>query len=121
MILQNFDLRLADPSYELKIKQTFTINPDGLKYTRNAVVITGLASLNGRLFGGPAPKRPAPQDVDILSETKTLKAATNPLIVLYGSNTGTYEGLAQSLANRAVAHGFTAKISTMNSAWHRSV
>lgn len=120
MILQNFNLRLADPSYELKIKQTLTIKPDYLGIYKECRGDHRPGQLERRLFGGPSPKRPAPEDTDTLAETETIQAATTkPMLLLYGSNTGTCEGLAQSLANRAVAHGFTAKISTMDSAVDR--
>ncbi|THW94398.1 putative P450 monooxygenase [Aureobasidium pullulans] len=38
-----------------------------------------------------------------------------PLLVLYGSNTGTCEALAQSLSSSAARHGYKAKVATMDS------
>ncbi|KAL4862404.1 hypothetical protein BDV12DRAFT_43420 [Aspergillus spectabilis] len=38
MILQNFHLRLADPSYDVKIKHSLTIKPHSLKMPINSPI-----------------------------------------------------------------------------------
>ena len=42
------------------------------------------------------------------------KAKLRPMKILYGSNTGTCEALAQSLASSAPEYGFTATVSSMD-------
>ncbi|RMZ89882.1 hypothetical protein DV736_g2895, partial [Chaetothyriales sp. CBS 134916] len=113
LILQNFNLRLADPSYELRIKQTLTIKPDGLfmKATlRDGIdpiylekkMFTGLSDGSNKSKGITAAEAPT--------------GAEKPMTILYGSNSGTCEGLAQVLARNAVSHGFGATVKTMDAA-----
>ncbi|KAL2845469.1 fatty acid hydroxylase [Aspergillus pseudoustus] len=119
MVLQNFDMRLVDPSYELQIVQTLTIKPNDLLLYKRSRGDHRPGQLERRLFGesAPAPSQAQNNGNAVLSERP--KAEAKPLTVLYGSNTGTCEGLAQGLANRAVAHGFTASIGPMDSAIDR--
>ena len=75
-VLQRFDIAKADPGYQLKIKQTLTIKPDGffVKLKRRNAVITPRAPVApaGALAGAASPE-----------------AATGiPIRVLFGSNTG---------------------------------
>src|SRR5437867_3044356 len=44
----------------------------------------------------------------------SLKAAAEPLLVLYGSQTGTAERLAREVAAESARHGFAAKVLEMN-------
>lgn len=46
--------------------------------------------------------------------TAIVGGTKKPLTVLYGSNSGTCEGLSQVLAGAAAAHGFTASVHTMD-------
>lgn len=64
-------------------------------------------------FTEPPPKaRAAPS-----KQKQTSKASSLPtLLVLFGSNTGTCEALAQSLASSAEEHGFSAQVRSMDSA-----
>jgi cytochrome P450/NADPH-cytochrome P450 reductase len=99
-IVQRFDLRLDDPSYALKIKQTLTVKPADLRIrasVRNTAVhlyATPSATLMTNRDAAPAPKVDSPQVQSGL-----------PFYVLYGSNTGTSEAFAQRLANEAPSYG----------------
>lgn len=55
MLLQNFDLKLADPGYQLKIKQTATIKPDNLYIKASLREGIELSELGDRLHKGAAP------------------------------------------------------------------
>ena len=111
-IFQRFDLVMDDPSYQLREKQTVTLKPDGFyirAYPRNrkARLYTTISSTN--LLHGITKQKPAfaaPLDV----------ANSQPLYVLYGSNSGTSEGFAQRVASDAPAHGFRPSIGTLDSA-----
>ncbi len=103
MLLQRFDLTPVDPNYQLKIKQTLTIKPDGLHMYAHRRDTT--------ITSGPAPTqqtatRPAPG------------AAANgiPVRVLYGSNAGTSQAFAERIANDAHQRGYTSTIATLDSA-----
>ncbi len=104
-LLQKFDLVLQDPAYELQIKQTLTIKPKDF-YVRaipragrtQLLALPSSALLQSR--GGLDADQTTP--AGSASEDPTL---TQPLYVLYGSNTGTSETFAQRIATDAAAHG----------------
>ncbi len=101
MILQRFDL-VGPSDYQLKIAETLTIKPTGLKLR--------VRPRDGRTRG-PVPARPAepvavraaPADQ---SATPPAGAHGTPLLVLYGSNLGATEQLAADLAQQATGRGF---------------
>jgi cytochrome P450/NADPH-cytochrome P450 reductase len=104
MILQRFDL-VGPTDYQLKIAETLTIKPTGLKLRVRA--------RDGRTRG-TAPARPAatPEPVATCpaaahqSATLPEGAHGTPLLVLYGSNLGATEQLAADLAQQATGRGF---------------
>ncbi|RYO83950.1 hypothetical protein DL766_000991 [Monosporascus sp. MC13-8B] len=124
MIFQNFDLVLDDPDYKLEHKQTLTIKPKGL-YAR-ATLRDDLdpAKLKRRLEGTE------PGATTIKSESRKGADAESfnihnsgheslnmNVTILYGSNSGTCESMAQSLARDAPAHGFkVSRLDCMDSA-----
>ena len=112
MILQYFDLRLVNPSYILRVKETLTQKPDGLEVHATLRDIHASSQIEKSLFGGES----SPHRSRELPPLQNCVGATSkPITILYGSNSGTCEGLARSLASRSVAHGFTANVATMDS------
>src|ERR1700722_12870144 len=87
LILQNFDLRLDDPNYEMKIVQTLTIKPKDF-YMR-ASLRTGITAtdLQDRLWLSGSSKSPA--DVVIAKEDPVANGSDEgkPIQIIYGSNT----------------------------------
>jgi cytochrome P450 / NADPH-cytochrome P450 reductase len=111
LILQNFDLELWDPKYVPVIKQTLTIKPDNL-YIR-ATLRKGRDI--SHLGGSPAAtKEQTP--VNGAHTNGTNGTGTKPMTVLYGSNTGTCQALAQKVSAAASSRGFHVDVKTMDSA-----
>ena len=115
MILQNFNLRLDDPSYQLHIKQTLTIKPADLFVKVHLRDGIDPVHLEKTLFGGTS-----------LSSTQSKQqvmqqsgSSGKPMSVFYGSNSGTCEGLSQTLAGAATSHGYQAKVQPLDSAIDR--
>ena len=112
LILQNFDVKLDDPAYNLRLKQTLTIKPKDL-YIR--------ASLRGGI---------EPTDLDrqlhslgshvagVNGEVKKSKADGDfkPMAIYYGSNTGSCQAFAHRLAADASARGYKATVDDLDSA-----
>ncbi|RMJ16074.1 hypothetical protein CDV36_004236 [Fusarium kuroshium] len=102
MLLQNFNFVL-DPSYELGFKQTLTIKPKDMHM--RAILRDNLTptTLERRLAGLPVSATEEANGVN----GKSAEAKDGvPMTVLYGSNSGTCESLAQRVATDAAEHGF---------------
>lgn len=112
LILQNFDMRMDDPNYELRIVQTLTIKPKD--FFMRATLRPGLTAtgLQERLLGsvGTAEVGGGSRYTDKEQDTKSKV----DLQILYGSNTGTCEALARKLASQAGQHGFSASVQELD-------
>lgn len=90
--------------YELKIKEALTIKPDDFKIT---VKPRKTAAINVQ----------RKEQADIKAETKPKETKPKhgiPLLVLYGSNLGTAEGIAGELAAQGRQMGFTAETAPLD-------
>ncbi|ORY56856.1 cytochrome P450 [Pseudomassariella vexata] len=105
LLFQNFNFVMDDPNYQLMYNQTLTIKPKGF-YIRT-LLRDGLTpiQLEHRLAGTPLAENPAGKAAP---QAASADAAGHPLTVLYGSNSGTCESMAQRLAADASQHGFKA-------------
>ena len=109
MILQRFDLIAEDPGYQLKVAETLTLKPDGL---RIRVKRRGTSSFKPRGVLAPATTSAAkPADAPARVAPS---GPTTPLLVLYGSNTGSCEAFAERIANEAAAQGYEAQMATLD-------
>ncbi|ORY80873.1 cytochrome P450 [Protomyces lactucae-debilis] len=109
-IIQNFDIELADSQYELKVKFTLTIKPDNL-----------MVKLKRRQSGPPilpvdskhkATKPNAASEKPIIA---TEVDGSPPMLVLYGSNSGSCEALAKEVYSDANRWGFEVTLDTLDS------
>ncbi|EKG22462.1 Flavodoxin [Macrophomina phaseolina MS6] len=114
LLLQNFDCKMADPGYLLKVKDTLTIKPDDfrmkvkLRRGRSATqLLTALGSVEGIERSTAAE---GDNEEDGAAERK-------PMTILYGSNSGSCETLAHRLARDAEKKGWAARqIATLDAA-----
>ncbi|MGX1194569.1 bifunctional cytochrome P450/NADPH--P450 reductase [Metabacillus sp. SLBN-84] len=104
MILQHFDF-IDHKSYQLDVKETLTLKPDGL-------TIRVAPRKPGMTFTASAVEEAKP-DTQEIEQAAVLTHGT-PLLVLYGSNMGTAEGIARDLAETGRKHGFDAKTAPLN-------
>ncbi|KAK7419766.1 hypothetical protein QQX98_003138 [Neonectria punicea] len=115
MLLQTFTFRLKDPKYELKIKQTLTIKPGD--FYMHATLRDHLDSvqLGKSLYGTSQPlngnaKRTEESQLHSMPNPRASKKMT----ILYGSDSGTCETMAQALARAAPARGYDATVSSLD-------
>lgn len=104
-LLQRFDITSADPGYELQIKHTLTMKPEGLfiHVRRRDVRIEA---------AGQAAVEHARQ-----AEAPAATAVNGvPIRVLYGSNAGTSQDFAQRIANDAGRRGYSPTIGPLDAA-----
>jgi cytochrome P450 / NADPH-cytochrome P450 reductase len=109
MVLQRFEL-VDHANYQLKIKETLTVKPEGLTIT--------VRPRQGRTWGS-AP-RPA---VTAVAEPRSPALAVAPadrhgtsLLVLFGSNLGAAEDIATRIARDAGDRGYTARTAALDEA-----
>ncbi|KAF8755250.1 cytochrome P450 [Rhizoctonia solani] len=107
-IFQKFDFRPSDESYTLQLKQTLTLKPKD--FTFHAIPRKGAPSFSVAAASTQASSESTPEKKAIDGDSSGI-----PLYVLYGSNTGSCEGFAQSIASDAAGKGYRAKIGTLNS------
>jgi cytochrome P450 / NADPH-cytochrome P450 reductase len=104
LILQRF--RLVDHTrYQLKIKESLTIKPEGLmmRVRLRPDIVRG--------SGATVAARPAPRKV---AAKKAARSHGTRLTVLFGSNMGTAEELARSIAEAGEAQGFATTLASLD-------
>lgn len=110
MLLQRFEFD-DYLSYELKIKDSLTIKPDGLviKVRRRLSQDTG--SVPSVIISSPQPE-PAVQSAPRLRRSGD--GHDTPLTVLFGSNLGTAEGVANKIAQDGSDRGYAVTVGTLD-------
>jgi cytochrome P450 / NADPH-cytochrome P450 reductase len=110
MLLQRFEF-IGQLNHQLKIKESFTIKPDGL--------LIGVRLRPGRTTGATpvatvtvpsAVSAPAPAPRPSLN----LDAHNTPLMVLFGSSLGTAEGIATRIAQDGSDRGYAVTLGALD-------
>ncbi|CAK7204228.1 hypothetical protein SEUCBS139899_006982 [Sporothrix eucalyptigena] len=119
MLLQNFNFRMDDASYQLRLKETLTIKPDG--FFMRAQLRGGLTpTLLEKRLSGSAATSENPKHADPTATASPSKN-TQPISIYYGSNSGTCEAMANRVAADAPAHGFHADVLAPLDAAHQNL
>lgn len=118
MILQHFNL-IDHLNYQLNVKQTLTLKPGDFQmrvqlrdHKQVASMTTGAAAIVQNEAGQHSSTNKdesAPDDRALINS-----AHLTPLLVLYGSNLGTAEGLAHQLVNQARLYGFRSEAAPLH-------
>lgn len=111
VLFQNFDFSFDDATYELQIQETLTIKPKGLYMRaslRHGMTPTHLFHAIAGKAEAEAPEQHPEAAPPASPDAAAASAAHKPLTVLYGSNSGTCEAMAQRVAVDAPRHGFRA-------------
>jgi cytochrome P450/NADPH-cytochrome P450 reductase len=109
MVLQRFEL-VDHANYQLKIKETLTVKPEGLTIT--------VRPRQGRTFGS-APRPAATAVAEPRSPALAVAPADRhgtPLLVLFGSNLGAAEDIATRIARDGGDRGYTARTGALDEA-----
>jgi cytochrome P450/NADPH-cytochrome P450 reductase len=102
MLLQRFEL-LGPEGYQLKVKETLTLKPEGLTLR-----------VRERPQRPVAQARTSPTPVAASAPART--GHGTPLTVLFGSNSGTSEAFARRIAGDASGRGFAVTVQPMDAA-----
>lgn len=111
MILQRY--RLIDHTdYQLKVKETLTLKPDGFKIKlRKRTDAERATSQEDSIAVQPKKAEVPPQ---ITWTTEHAPQHHTPLLVLYGSNMGSSEELAQRIAGDGEAQGYVTTVAPLD-------
>jgi cytochrome P450/NADPH-cytochrome P450 reductase len=108
MLIQRFEF-VDHANYELKIKESLTLKPEGLTIT--------IRPRSGRSWGS------APRPVASVEKPRSPALAVapadrhgTPLLVLFGSNLGASEDIATRIAREATDRGYTARTAGLDEA-----
>jgi len=104
MILQRFTLTEVDPGYQLRIAETLTLKADGFRIharRRDGIAVRARSKIPASA-SRPLALAPAPASAEVVG------GATTPLLILYGSNSGSCEAFAGRIAQEAAAQGYAA-------------
>ncbi|MGV9310647.1 cytochrome P450 [Streptomyces sp. NPDC003691] len=110
LIVHRYQL-LDHDGYELRVKETLTLKPDGFRLTP---VRREPAERLAAAAAAPASVSRQPMAAD--SAPALLRAPGTTLKVLYGSNLGTSRSLAAELADRGTRSGFTTALAPLDEA-----
>jgi cytochrome P450/NADPH-cytochrome P450 reductase len=114
ILLQTFDSSFDDPNYKLKIQQALSIKPKRFYMRaslREAIDATGI---DRKLHAEVASPTKAGK-LTVNPTVITNRTNKGPLMILYGSNSGTCEALAQSLARVAGALSYEIQVNSLDS------
>ncbi|ETS73933.1 hypothetical protein PFICI_13799 [Pestalotiopsis fici W106-1] len=109
LLFQNFDFESDDPNYQLENKQTLTIKPQDFYVKASLRKGITSTSLCRHLQGTKEELEEADQIIQRHRGNGIAvgnNADLQPMTILYGSNSGTCESMAQRLATDAPAHGY---------------
>lgn len=107
-IFQRFDVRPDSDTYELHVKTSLTIKPEGL--------FMHVSPRKDRQHLQYSDSRGAAQRVEGQTVSAALESAsgTKPMSIFYGSNAGTCKALAYKLHGEAKMHGYNPDIAVLN-------
>lgn len=105
MVLQHFELE-DHTNYELDIKETLTFKPDGLTMRVKTRKDTDSIQMPVQNEKKAEEKKSVP--------TSLVDAHETPMLLLYGSNLGTSEGVARELAEKGRQQGFQVEIAPLD-------
>lgn len=107
MVLKHFEI-IDHTNYQLEVREALTLKPDGftmqVKPRRNQVAIAVPGVQETVLEEKQSTRATAP----------SVEAHNTPLLVLYGSNLGTAEGIARELAEMGRYQGFKSEVAPLN-------
>ncbi|MGH7836351.1 MAG: cytochrome P450, partial [Candidatus Binataceae bacterium] len=115
MVLHRFKL-IDHRGYRLKIKETLTMKPDGfrIKVRPRATTDRKPVVTEAPRVADTAPASAANGLAATALATPPVKAHGTPMLVLYGSNLGTAEELAQRLGQEGEAQGYAVTVAPLD-------
>lgn len=109
MVLKQFEI-IDHTNYQLKVKESLTLKPDGF-----TIRVRPRGEQASFTYAAVGTEKPIQKQTEQASELEpTVDAHNTPLLVLYGSNMGTAEGIARELTDTARYQGFSSEVASLN-------
>ncbi|MFD0680529.1 MULTISPECIES: bifunctional cytochrome P450/NADPH--P450 reductase [unclassified Paenibacillus] len=114
MVLKQFEL-IDHTNYQLKVKEALTLKPDGftIRARPRASAASSTVVLPGAAVASSA-TAVLPKAEQLSDAAAGVQAHNTPLLILYGSNMGTAEGIARELDDAAKLQGFHCNVAALN-------
>lgn len=117
MIVNRFDIEMADKNYDLTVRQTLTIKPDNFQIIVHPRRSKHQSLLEELCLGGTT----APVENGVGNGHAGTNGAANgeagtKLYAYYGSNSGSCEGLAREIESEGAARGFSVVVDELDGA-----
>ncbi|WP_339277719.1 bifunctional cytochrome P450/NADPH--P450 reductase [Paenibacillus sp. FSL W8-0426] len=109
MVLKHFEL-IDHADYQLKVKETLTLKPDNFTIRVRVRESQPVMAAPGIAVQEPVSATIAPAN----KEPNLMNAHRTPMLVLYGSNLGTAEGIAREIADTARYQGFHSEVAALD-------
>lgn len=114
LILKNFEL-IDHTRYKLKVRESLTLKPDNFKIkVRPRSVQKGYFVVGSGNDSKSAAQAAAEKTANGQQEISAGDLHNTPLLVLYGSDLGTAEGIARELADTGRNQGFKSVVASLN-------
>ncbi|KSU63161.1 NADPH--cytochrome reductase [[Bacillus] enclensis] len=111
MLLKHFEF-IDDQDYQLNVKQTLTLKPGDFKIK---VKQREQTAVDFSLYASGSSEKTQEKKETGVNEAPVVSGLNDrPLLVLYGSDAGTAEGVAKELADTASFHGVRTEVSPLN-------
>ncbi|KAF2470639.1 bifunctional P-450/NADPH-P450 reductase [Lindgomyces ingoldianus] len=111
LILQKFQVEMADPRYQFHVKVSLTLKPADFKIKVRRRLGRDLSTIGGP-FTAPAQS----QSAKGAAPNEAPKEQRKGITILYGSQAGTCKSYAEELEGNAPRFGLKAKVETLDSA-----
>lgn len=108
MILQRFKL-LDHTRYQMHLKETLTIKPDGFK-----IKVRARSDKDRTIVANRPGTAAVASSAGAVAPARVRPGHNTPLLILYGSNLGTAEDLAHRVADLAEVNGFATKLAPLD-------
>lgn len=113
LMIQRFDLDWADPDYELSIKETLTLKPDGF-FARMRLRTDRTIPRPGMTGAAHALGDAGASSQEAAEQEPAAESHGTPVRILYGSNAGTSRAFADQLSRAALRRGYVPSVATLD-------
>ncbi|WVF65373.1 hypothetical protein IAT40_000100 [Kwoniella sp. CBS 6097] len=111
LVVNRFDLEMADPNYEFAIKQALTVKPKDFRIIARPRRGKTQSLMSDLLHGSAISQQ---ESSSVIANEDSSDSGDRKMTFLYGSNSGSCEGLARELASEGRQRGFKTTVGELD-------